>query len=179
MLRVFVAALAALPFVELLAANRDQPLHLPRVALYGGAMVLFLTMILLLVGRREQARTRRAAVLLGVFAWLVFRVPTIDSWWDRLGLDGSDPIEWAIVTAAVFALAIPLSRRPGVQTWAFVVGPALVVVPLAPLGIQPFDASGRSLRSVMRTSSARTSMSRRRPSPPRNIPGPPESCRSS
>lgn len=137
---VFVAALAALPFVELLAANRDQPLHLPRVALYGGAMVLFLTMILLLVGRREQARTRRAAVLLGVFAWLVFRVPTIDSWWDRLGLDGSDPIEWAIVTAAVFALAIPLSRRPGVQTWAFVVGPALVVVPLAPLGIQPFSS---------------------------------------
>lgn len=127
-----VAAVAVLPYVELVAANPSESIDHPRL---GALAALTLAVVLLPVwvaGRLSQAAAHRAAVIVAVLAWLFFHVPTVEGWWDAVGLYGPTHVRWLILAALALTLLVPVSGARRVQQWLFMVAPAILLVSLVP-----------------------------------------------
>lgn len=125
-----VGAVSVLPYLELVAANPDENPDLGRLAVYAILTFVVLVGALWLVGRGRPNRTRRAAVILAVLAWLFFHVPTVDALWWAVDLHGPTHVRWLIVTAVVLAVLTPASRSAALQRWLVVVAPAVLLVPV-------------------------------------------------
>ena len=125
-----VCCVAALPFVELVAANPGEPIDGTRLALLAVAAV-GVSAGLLLVAARAGANAGRAAVLLIVGLWLFTHTPTVASWMRFVGFRTWDPIAWGVVAPIVMVPFVPLSRRRWLQRWVVVVAPLALLVPAA------------------------------------------------
>jgi len=126
---VTVAAVALLPFLELVAGNLGETLRPFRILLYASVTVV-LGLGIVALFRRSPHGVRRAAVIVAALLWMFFHLPTIRGWWDGVGLDAPPLVEWIAATAIVGLVVLPLSRSTGVQTWAAVVAPVLLVLPV-------------------------------------------------
>ena len=125
-----VGAVGVLPYLELVAANPDENPDLGRLAVYATVTAVVLVGASWLVGRGRPDRTRRAAVILAVLAWLFFHVPTVDALWLAVDLHGPTHVRWLILTAVVLAALTPASGSAAFQRWLVVVAPAVLLVPV-------------------------------------------------
>lgn len=125
-----VGCVAALPFIELVAANPGEPIDATRLALLAVAAVTA-SAGLLLVAVRAGADAGRAAVLLIVGLWLFTHTPEVASWTRFVGFRTWDPIAWGVVAPTVMVPFVPLSRRRWLQRWALVAAPLALLVPAA------------------------------------------------
>jgi hypothetical protein len=125
-----VCCVAALPFVELVAANPGEPIDGTRLALLAVAAVA-VSAVLLFVAARAGANVGRAAVLLIVGLWLFTHTPLVASWTRFVGFRTWDPIAWGVVAPTVMVPFVPLSRRRWLQRWVVVVAPLVFLVPAA------------------------------------------------
>ena len=147
-----VCAVAALPFVELAAANPGEPVDGARLLLLGTAAVLVAAGVLR-VAVRAGANVGRAALLLIVGLWLFTHTPTVASWTRFAGFRTWDPIAWGVVAPIVMVPFVPLSRRRWLQRWVAVAAPLALLVPASvaashavtagdpvPLDVEPIHA---------------------------------------
>lgn len=130
---VTVVGLGSLPYVSLLAANVGEHLDVERVLTW---WLITLAVGLTLVGLAagiDRGTGRWFGALVGVATYLFFNYPAITGLREAMAVPIADVAWWALVSAAVIAIAFPLIRIPVGQQFLALLAPALLLVALVRL----------------------------------------------
>jgi hypothetical protein len=125
-----VLALATLPYVTLLATNVGQGVDLGQVLIWWAVTSGVGLVAVAIAARWGPHMARWVGTLTALALYLLFNYPLVTGVRERTGVEMSDLWWWAIASAIVLGVAIPVARKAAVQRFIAVVAPALLIAPL-------------------------------------------------
>lgn len=127
---VTVLALGSLPYASLVAANVGEPLDLGLILIWWVVTLSAGLAVVAIAGRGGRRTARWAGALVGVATYLFFNYPAITGIRELVGPPLVDLAWWALFSAVVLTIAVPLTRRSAVQRFLAYVAAGLLVLPM-------------------------------------------------
>lgn len=127
---VAVAALATLPFGELIATNSRAPVPPSLAVWWLGTIVATVLPLAVVAWRRGAGPARRVATFAAPVVWLFFHQGQVASLARDAGVAGLETLPgWLLVVSIACIPMVPLSRTRPVQLYVALLAPLLLVPP--------------------------------------------------